>query len=94
MRTMTRAALSAPSGRAWRECFGPPAETLELPAATEADRLFACAVVLADDLRSLPEFGLAEASADERFLFAYVYVRLLRDIEAGRIGDWMVAGAG
>jgi hypothetical protein len=86
MRAVTRAILSEGTERAWGECFGPPVAVVALPAETEAQRLFACAVVLADDFRHLREFGLADASAEDRFLAAWSWCRVLRDVEAGRIG--------
>lgn len=83
MRLVTRDHLPTRPRRMWPELFGVEAETVELPAETEADRLFAAAVVLADDFRLLPEFGLAQASAEERFLFALATVRVLRSVETG-----------
>lgn len=86
MKLATRNILSERTERAWLGCFGPASEMVELPAETEDQRIWACAVIYADDLRYLPETGLAQASAEERMFAALIWCRFLRDVEAGRIG--------
>lgn len=86
MRLVSQDALSDGTQRMWAAMF-PTADAGEMTARTEEDRLFAAAVVLADDYRHMPQTGLAQASADERFLFARIFVRTLRAVETGGTHD-------
>lgn len=84
MRLVTKDQLSAGVQRMWAAMFP---DTAPLPSRTEDDRLFAAAMVLADDYRHMPETGLSQSSADDRFLFAQIFVRTLRAAETGTVSD-------
>lgn len=73
------------SARVWERLFGPDAPPITNDSA-ELDRRRVYAQVLADELRDRPDLLGGRAEEADRFAFASVFCRVLREQQAGRTG--------